>query len=462
MRSLADSHLHDTVPTNVATDILSRADCEALAKRILAFAKAEETRVSIESAMRSNTRFAINQISTSGEDANTSVSILSVFGKRRASVTTNKLDDASLAAAVKEAETLAHLTQESPEAMPELGPQTYAAAPARNLVMPTPEERAGAIGAITARARRFGCVSSGYIETQLSATAIANSRGLFAYDRGNGTTMTLTVRTLDGTGSGWAGGDAETWAEIDAAQLGAHATEKALKSRHPMAVEPGRYTVVLEPAAAGDLVTLVMGDMGARDADEGRSFFSHPGGGTKVGQRIVSDAVTLISDPADASNTLVSEDGLPSRRTVWIERGVLKTLDYSRFWAQKTGHQPTAAPGGALRMLGGKSSLPQMIASTELGLLITRLWYIRSVDPRTLMYTGLTRDGTFLIQNGKVKQSVKNFRFNESPIFMLGRIDALGTPVRACTGEDSSPGGAIIVPPIKAHDFTLTSLSDAV
>ena len=450
-----------TPPDNAVGDILSRADCEALAKRVLAFAKADETRVTIGSSVRNNTRFANNQISTSGEDGDTTIAIQSVFGKRHATITTNKLDDASLNAAVKEAETLAHLLPESPESMPELPPQTYATPGARNSAIPTPTDRAAAIGAITAKARRAGCVSTGYIETQLNATAIANSRGLFAYDRGSGTTMTMTVRTLDGTGSGWAGADAEAWSDIDPAQLGAHASEKAIKSRHPIAAEPGRYTVVLEPAAVGSLVSLVLDDLDARSADEGRSFFARPGGGNKIGQRVASESVTLISDPADRSNSLFSGDGLPTRRTVWIERGVLKNLDYSRYWAEKSRTQPTTAPD-ALRMLGGTTSLPKMIASTEQGLLITRFWYIRSVDPRTLLYTGLTRDGTFLIQDGKVKQSVKNFRFNDSPIFMLNRIDALGVPMRACTGEDSSPGSVVIVPAIKSHDFTLSSLSDAV
>ncbi|HXC24934.1 MAG TPA: metallopeptidase TldD-related protein, partial [Gemmatimonadaceae bacterium] len=351
------------------SDILSRADCEALAKRVLAFAKADETRVTIGSDMRSDTRFAVNQISTSGEDVNTSITIQSAFGKRSASVTTNKLDDASISAAVREAETLAHLSPESPESMPELGPQTYqAAAPRRLASMPSATDRASAIGALTAHARKAGCISTGYIETQLGATAIANSRGLFAYDQSSGTTMTMTVRTPDGTGSGWAGVDVETWPEIDAAQLGAHATEKALKSRHPVAVEPGRYTVVLEPAAVGSLVSLVTDELSAREADEGRSYFARPGGGNKLGERLFGDSVTLISDPADQSGSLFSDDGLPSRRVVWVERGILKTLDYGRFWAQKSGVQPTAAPG-ALRMLGGTMSLPSMIASTQQGLL---------------------------------------------------------------------------------------------
>jgi predicted Zn-dependent protease len=443
-------------------DILSRAECDALAKRVLAFAKAEETRVTIDSTARSDTRFAGNQISTSGEDTDTTITIRSAFGKRNASVTTNKLDDASLSAAVREAETLAHLSPEGPESMPELGPQTYQTAPARLATMPSAADRAAAIGAVTARARKAGCFSTGYIETQLGATAIANSRGLFAYDQRSGTTMTMTVRTSDATGSGWAGMDAETWPEIDAAQLGAHATEKAIKSRHPIAAEPGQYTVVLEPAAVGNLVSLILDDLSARSADEGRSYFSRPSGGNKIGQRVLSDAVTLVSDPADHSGSLFTEGGLPTRRVVWVERGVLKTLNYTRYWAQKSGTQPTAAPDNTLRMLGGKMSLPRMIATTRQGLLITRFWYIRSVDPRTLLYTGLTRDGTFEIADGKVTRSVKNFRFNESPIFMLNRIDALGVPVRTSASEDGSPGDAIIMPALKCHDFTLSSLSDAI
>jgi len=230
-----------------------------------------------------------------------------------------------------------------------------------------------------------------------------------------------------------------------------------------VAVEPGRYTVVLEPTAVGNLVQLIAGAAQARAADEGRSFFSKPGGGTKIGMKVVDERVTLLSDPMDpnAYGSTFGGDGLPTAPMTWIENGVVKNLAYDRFWAQKQGAQASAF-SGSLRMNGGTTSVEEMIASTERGLLVTRFWYIRPVDPRTILFTGLTRDGTFLIENGKVTRAVKNLRWNESPIFMLNNIEAMGAPVRVSASEDGGPGQAVVVPPLKVRDFTFTSLSDAV
>ncbi len=443
--------------------VLSRADAESLTRRVLGFAHADETRVTINSDARANTRFAVNQVSTAGDDVNTTVTIRSTFGKRSASVTTNKMDDATLAAAVKSAEDLARLSPEDPEYMPELGAQIYAqSAAAASTALPSPYDRAAAVKAVTDRARAAGFVATGYIEAQVGTRAIANSRGLFGFEQSGGANMTATVRTPDGTGSGWGGANANSWAGIDADAVGATAAQKAASSRNPVAVEPGRYTVVLEPTAVGNLIPLIAFSAQARAADEGRSFFSKPGGGNKIGMKVLDERVSLVSDPADNLGVSYDSDGLPTRRVVWFENGVLKNLNYDRFWAQKNATQPTAAPRSALRLSGGNSSIPEMIANTERGILVTRFWYIRPVDPRTILFTGLTRDGTFLIENGKVTHAVKNFRYNESPIFMLNNIEAMGTPVRVSASEDSSPGNAIIMPPLKLRDFTFTSLSDAI
>jgi len=170
--------------------------------------------------------------------------------------------------------------------------------------------------------------------------------------------------------------------------------------------------------------------------------------------------VTLLSDPADPlllSNTFDGQ-GLPARRQVWIDNGVLRKLTYSRFWAQKKSQEPNAGTN-AVRFVGGTQSLDDLIKSTPRGILVTRLWYLRQVDPRTELYTGLTRDGTFLIENGKLSKSVKNFRFNESPLFMLNNLEALGKEQRVAGTE---VGGDVVMPAIKVRDFNFTSLSDAV
>jgi predicted Zn-dependent protease len=444
---------------------LSRAECEAITKKVLGFASADETRVVVSSGVTGNTRYAVNQVSTAGDNYDNVVSVRSVFGKRSAAATTNKLDDASLRAVVQRAEALARLAPEDPEAMPELGPQQYAETPGWSDATATldPGARAQAVRAVTQAAEGAGLTATGYLETNTGSFAIANSKGLFAYRRQTGAAMTTTIRTPDGTGSGWAGASDTDWSRIDPAALGRTAIEKAKLSANPVAIEPGRYTVILEPTAVGNLVQLIAGSSAARSADEGRSFFSKPGGGTKIGQKVVDERVTIVSDPMDplTPGAPFTGEGLPTRRNVWVENGVVKNLAYDRYWAQKQGVEPNGF-GGGFRMSGGDATLEQLIAGTQRGLLVTRLWYIRPVDPRTILFTGLTRDGTFLVENGKITKAVKNLRWNESPIFMLNNVEAMGRPVRVSASEDGSPGAPIVVPPIRARDFNFTSTSDAV
>lgn len=444
---------------------LSRDEAKAITDRVLGFATADETRVTISSGARGNTRFAVNQVSTAGDNYNAEVSVRSVIGKRSGTVSTNKLDDESLRRAVQTAEQLARLAPEDPEAMPELGAQRYEADDAwrESTATLSPTARAAAVQAIATPSRAANLTSTGYLEHQAESTAVANNRGLFAYGRSTGAVLTTTVRTPDGTGSGWAGGIANDWSRIDSASLGARAIEKARRSMNPVAVEPGRYTVVLEPTAVGNLVQLLSRAFSARSADEGRSFFSRAGGGTKIGERVLDPRVTLVSDPHDerAPTNTFSGDGMPVTRTTWIENGVVKTLAYDRYWAQQKNVEPTQS-GGSFIMSGGDSSLEELIASTERGILVTRFWYIRPVDPRTILYTGLTRDGTFLIEKGKVTRAVKNLRFNESPVFMLNNLESLGRPERVSASESGGVGQGVVVPAIKVRDFNFTSLSDAI
>jgi len=445
--------------------ILTRAEAQEIAQRALRNSPAEETRVSINSAARADTRFALNQVTTSGENQDTQVTITAYSGNRAASVNTNRLDEASLAAAAKQAYEIAKLVPPNPERMPELGAQTYPSPRERSITLPSPTERAAASKIVTELARANELIATGFIECRASATALANSKGLFAYDSSSTVTMTTTVRSPDGTGSGWACTDGNTFSDLDPARVAATAVQKAKDSRSPVAIEPGRYTTILEPTAVGNLVQLIANAMQARSADEGRSFFSKQGGGNKIGLKVVDERVTLLSDPADSPSTSggYDGDGMPLEKVTWIENGVVKNLNYDRFWAQKQGVQPTRSGGrGALRMLGGTTSVADMIKGTERGILVTRFWYIRGVDPRTILYTGLTRDGTFLIENGKVTRPIKNFRFNESPIFFLNNLEAMGPTIRINASENLGAGGAVYMPPIKVRDFTFSSLSDAV
>lgn len=445
----------------------TREQMQALAKRVLGFSTADEARVNIRAGWSGNTRFAASEITTAGGVTDTSITVTCTVGKRRASATTNVLDDASLERTVKLAERLARLSPEDPELMPELGAQSYpeVQAFAERTAALTPEERALAARRVLEldQVRSGDLHVAGFIEANAGATAVATSNGLFAYHRSTDVDMSTTVRTPDGTGSGWARAGSRRWSDIDAAALGRRAAEKALASRNPQAIEPGQYTVVLEPQAVADLIPILARSFGARQADEGRSPFSKKGGGTKVGEQIADSRITLYSDPTDPEllTTPFDGDGLPVPRTVWIENGILKNLAYDRFWAQKQGKTPTGGGGGGfgglpggLKMVGGTKSTEELIADTERGILVTHFFYIRFLDQRTVLLTGLTRDGTFLIERGKITRSLKNFRWNESPLFMLNKVEDIGRAERTAAGT--------VMPSLRVRDFTFTSLSDAV
>jgi predicted Zn-dependent protease len=443
--------------------VMSRADAEALVRRIIAMSQAEGITVSLGGGFQKNVRFADNRISTAGSAENLGIGVASHFGRRSAVVTTNDTSDASLERAVRQSEALARLAPENPEAMPLLGPQQYTPVEGYFESTANADASARAQAAKTAieLTRAAGDMkTAGYLQASRGMNAIGNSAGMFAYHRGTSANYTLTVRTDDGTGSGWAGADHPDWNRLDFAATAQRAIDKARLSRNPVAIEPGRYTVILEPQAVADLVQLFAFALDARSADEGRSAMSKQGGGNKIGEKIVDERVTIYSDPADPELRGQPYDGqgLPLQRQVWIEDGVLKNLVYSRFWAQRQGKEPTGFPT-TMRMNGGEASVEEMIASTQRGVLVTRLWYLRQVDPRTILFTGLTRDGTFLVENGRLGRSLRNFRFNESPLFMLNNIEQMGRPVRIAGTEG---GGNLILPPLKVRDFNFTSLSEAV
>ena len=356
--------------------------------------------------------------------------------------------------------------------MPELGPQNYSSV--SSYIDATadlgPETRAAAAKRVIQRAGEVGKSAgdvfvAGFLEANAGARAIATSKGLFAYHRSTDANLSTTVRTPDGTGSGWASGGARDWAKLDPSALGTTAAQKAIASRNPVAIEPGMYTVVLEPQAVADLVPLLGGAFNARSADEGRGTFSKRGGGTRLGERVMDERVTIYSDPADPDLLAQPFDaeGLPLQRRVWVENGVLRNFSYTRYWAEKQGKEATGGGGGGgfgggfpggLKMAGGTRSTDELIAGTERGILVTHFFYIRFLDPRTVLVTGLTRDGTFLIENGKITKALKNFRWNESPLFMLNKLEELGRAERTAAGQ--------VMPSIRVKDFNFTSLSDAV
>lgn len=436
-----------------------------ISERVLSISEADQARVNLSSGEEGNTRFAVNQISTAGDVFDATLVVTSAFGNRVASATTNSFDDESLERVVRTSEQLARLVPEDPEYMGELGPQEYAEANmvAESTANLTPAQRAEAITAVTTPAAEQGLLSTGFLSHNTGQSSVATSEGLFAYQDRSLATFTTTVRTPDGTGSGWAGGGSKDWNDLDLGDIGERAIEKAIRSREPRDVEPGRWTVILEPTAVSNMVNLMMGSLNARFADEGRSFFSKEGGGNKIGERFLDERVTIYTDPADdrLAPNLFDGEGLPNRRMDWVRDGVLRNLAYDRYWASQQGVDPTGFVSGYF-MEGGDATIEEMIASTDRGLLVTRLWYIRSVDPRTISFTGLTRDGTFLIENGRISHAVKNLRWNESPVFILNNLEQMGRPVPVSPTESGGTSPTVMVPPIKVRDFNFTSTSDAV
>ena len=436
--------------------IYTKEEAKKILEKALSFSKADACEINLSGSNSGNIRYARNTVSTAGYRSTQSLVVQSSFGKKVGTATIDEFDDASLEKVVKRAEELAQLSPENPEFMPPLGPQTYdeAITYKESTANVTPEYRAEVASKSIVPAAEKDVTAAGFLDDSAQFSAMINSNGLFAYNQSTNVDFTVTMRTNDGTGSGWVTRDYNDIDKFDASEASKVAIDKAVMSREARAIEPGKYTVILEPAASIGLLQNMFRSFDARSADEGRSFMSAKDGGTKLGQKIVDERVNIWSDPLnpDVPTATWNGAGQPLKKTSWIENGVVKNLAYDRYWAEQKGVEPVPFPSNAI-MEGGDESLEDMIKGTKKGILVTRFWYIRSVDPQTLLYTGLTRDGTFYIENGQIKFPVKNFRFNESPIIMLNNLESLGQQVRV---EGN------LIPYMKIRDFTFTSLSDAV
>ncbi len=442
--------------------ILTKDEAEALLKKVLSYSKADECEVNLSGTNNGNIRYARNAVSTSGGVSTTNLVVSSAFGKKLGVASINELDDASLEKVVRRAEELAQLAPENPEFVSFLGPQKYAASttyvPATAAI--TPKTRADAVAQSLQVAKDAKLVAAGFLEDNNGFAAMMNSKGLFAYNTSTNVNFSVTMRTEDGRGSGYATRGYNDITKLDTKVVTKIAAEKGLKSATAQAIEPGKYTVILEPAAAAVLIENIMFSLDARQADEGRSFLSKPGGKTSLGEKLVDERITMYSDPwnQELPSSPWAGDGRPQEKVTWIDKGVVKNLTYSRYWAQLKGVKAVPSPDAVI-IEGGTKSLDELIKGTKKGILVTRLWYIRNVDPQTLLLTGLTRDGTFYIENGVIKYPIKNFRFNESPVIMLNNLEELGKVERTVSVESNIN---YLLPPMKIRDFNFTSLSDAV
>ena len=442
--------------------IWSEEQARAVLAKVVALSKAEECTARLSGAVRGNIRFALNKVTTSGVVSDVDLVVEAAYGKRVGTATINQFDSESLERAVRRAEELARLAPENDEFMPALEKQTYASTSTfdASISSITPEFRAGVAARSIGPCRAERLVAAGFLTDEVVMSALANSKGNFGYQKASTLDYTCTVRTEDGSGSGWVGHNVGAVARFDAEAAIRTGIAKAKGSSGAKALEPGKYTVILEPAAAAGLITPMMFAFDARQADEGRSFLAKKGGGNRLGEKVFDERVSIYADPADADVPVLPWDreGLPRERVALVDKGKVTALQYSRYWAQQKKAKASGAPGNII-MAGGQKSTAELIKSAAKAILVTRTYYIRMVDPQTLLLTGLTRDGTFYVENGEIAYPIKNFRFNESPVIMLNNIEELGKPVRV--GGDESPF-RMMIPPMTLREFTFTSLSDAV
>jgi PmbA protein len=440
----------------------SEAALRRIAERVLRFSEADETEVEVDAGVDALTRFANNTIHQNVAEQTLFVSVRSVFDGRTARATTNKTDDESLRRVVAASAALARSQPKNADLLPMPGPQKYTRVPRyfAGTARATPEDRARAVAAVVSRAEKQGQTAAGIFTTGASAMVLANSRGLFAAHRQ--TRAEFSVTMLESDSSGWAKGNSPDLQRIDPAALAAAASEKSAASRHPREVDPGRWTVILEPSAVQDLVGFLSYDFAGTAVLDQRSCFNK-----RMGKKVMGENITLRDDVGHPlqSGAPFDGEGLPRRKVLLVDRGVPKNLVYARSTAKKmkakaTGHGfplPNEFGEAPLNIVidGGKTSVQEMVASTERGILLTRLWYIREVDPYEKILTGMTRDGSFLVENGRVTTGIRNFRFNQSLLEMLSNVEQLGPAVRAA-GEESFE---MVAPAMKVRNFHFTEVT---
>jgi predicted Zn-dependent protease len=445
--------------------LLPERELKRIIGTVLRLAKstgADETEVHVDETAESLTRFANNAVHQNVAERGLNVSIRTVVDSRTARATTNRMDEDSLRAAIEGSLSLAHSQPKNPRLLPMPGKQRYRKVHRFDKATAglTPEDRARAVRRACDLAIENGQVAAGIFASGLQQSAMGNSRGLFAAYRETHAEFSITMQ--ENPAASWAKANAARVRDFDPQKLAQRASEKAHLAVDARELAPGRYTVILEPAAALDLVGFLFYDFAATALQDKRSCLNE-----RMGKQIFGKNISITDDayhPLQLGPPFDGE-GLPRQSVLLVDRGVPTNLVYARSSA-KAGHKKPTGHGFALPneygeapmnlvFAGGDSSLEKMIASTERGLLVTRLWYIREVDPYEKVMTGMTRDGLFLVENGKVTSAVRNFRFNQSILEMLRNVELLGPSVRA-TGEEAFE---MVVPAMKVRDFHFTEVT---
>jgi predicted Zn-dependent protease len=457
--------------------MLNQDQAADIFQRIRKYSVADEVEALFYGGKSALTRFANNVIHQNVAEENYSISVRTVFAGRTARATTNKLDDESLKRVVQASESLAKVQHPDPELLPmaDAGEGARATQAHRYFAQTaalTPELRAKAVKNIVNVAAQHKLTAAGIFSASESVEGIFNSRGLTGWHTQTSSEISITM--LAGDSSGWQKANSPDVSRLDPARLADVAARKAIESAGPREIPPGKYTVILEPAAVLDMVGFMFFDFGGLSILDQRSFLNN-----RVGSQIFGTNIDLWDDVTHPlqSGAPFDGEGVSRQPVHLVENGVVKRLVYARGTAEKmrqseykdkvgpvaaTGHGfplPNEMGEAPMNIVFGApadpKSVDQMIGSTERGVLVTRLWYIREVDPYEKILTGMTRDGTFYVEDGKVRHGILNFRFNESLIHMLSNVDAMGTPVRA-SGEESFD---MVAPPMKVRDFNFTEVT---
>jgi PmbA protein len=442
--------------------LLPRTRCREVFDRVMRFSSADEVEILLTAGCQALTRFANNIIHQNVEEETTLLSVRAVVGQRTARATTNRLDNDAIRQVVAEATAMAKLQAPDPELLPVAEPSDYQEVDRFDepTAEATPQFRAEGVRQAVDVAQRGSLTAAGIFATGGAAEAILNSRGLFAYHAQTRAEASITMMGEDS--SGWAKANSIRAAEVDLGQLAERAAQKAAASKHPVEIEAGPCTVVLEPAAVLDLLGFLVWDFSATAIRDQRSFLTE-----RLGTRLLGENITLSDDPCHPlqSGAPFDGEGVPRKPLVLVERGVIRNITYSRQAARQAGVEPTGhgfplpnefgeAPLNII-FSGGDATVEQMIRSTARGVLVTRLWYIREVDPYEKILTGMTRDGTFLIEGGEIRHGIRNFRFNQGMVTLLNNVEMLSPAMRAA-GEEAFE---MVVPAVKAKEFNFTEVT---
>ena len=420
----------------------------AVVEHALETSRGTATVVRVRRRQEGATRFSGSEITQNVATSDATVDVEVAFDASVGAGSANQLDAQSVVACVRRAEAIARVAPPDPEYMPPVEPapipevETWHDATAAF----SPIQRAEAIRRAIAIAQAEGMAGAGILATRAEAMVVGNSAGHLAENQSTQATVTFSATSPDSVG--WAQGRTHDVTALDVEAVARRAVDKARAGHSPRDVEAGRYEVILEPAATAELLAFFFWyQMDAKAADEGRTFLAG-----KKGSSIAAPKVTLFSDPtfAHAPTCPFTDEGLPMRRVDWIRRGVLENLSYSRYWAARQGVAPTGRPRNMI-LEGGPTSVEAMVRATKKGLLVTRFWYVRVVEPMRDLFTGMTRDGTFLIRDGEIVGPVRNLRFNESAVRLLRHVELLGE--QELVGE----WDAAYIPYLKARDFSFTS-----